>query len=57
MINGLSIPSSLLIWQRGAVAADESLEQTKLLLSGLVFRKHGQLRIFHQNWSRLSEND
>ena len=43
----------LLIWQRGAVVADESLEQAELLLSGLVIRKHGKLRAFNSIYREI----
>ncbi|NEQ66180.1 MAG: GAF domain-containing protein [Symploca sp. SIO2D2] len=46
------------IWQQGEITADDSIEQVKLRLSGLVVKQQGKLvvynpiyhSIFHQSW-------
>lgn len=45
------------ICQQGFIVADESVEQTELLLSGLVIRKDGQLRIFNRIYREIFNRD
>ena len=46
-----------LLCQQQAIAADGSLEQTELLLSGLVTRKNGEIRIFNRIYREIFNQD
>lgn len=45
------------ICQQGAVAADGSLEQKELLLSGLVVKKHDELKVFNRIYQEIFDRD
>lgn len=45
------------ICQQGAVAADGSLEQKELFLSGLVVKKHDELKVFNRIYQEIFDRD